>query len=217
MGNKCAQGQRSRSHSLGVHQFFKNHLLRSCCWFMNLRRTSFITSIITSLVSLFTLFDPLFLTLPTFAIVTPKRWKNLNKIPLCRILCWIFWKKDSFKKSEDFRSSLDLESYQCGHPQTYNFFPVFADFRTLPGHTGNENGFIWRKKISCYRGINSRLSQKEWFLEPIKKKYLFHYLLFSCLVGNFRIRNTFMEKEVIWKCLTCFARVFWILFWRGRG
>ena len=183
MGNKCAhQGQRSRSHSLGVHQFFKNHLLRSCCWFMNLRRTSFITSIITSLVSLFTLFDPLFLTLPTFAIVTPKRWKNLNKIPLCRILCWIFWKKDSFKKSEDFRSSLDLESYRCGHPQTYNFFPVFADFRTLPGHTGKWKWLYLKEKNQLLPGDKFSIISKGMVFRADQKKVLislFAFFLFG--------------------------------------
>ena len=182
LGNKWAQGQWSRGRSLGVHQFFKNPLLRPCCWFKNLRRTSFITSVITSLVSLFTLFDPLFLTLPTFSIVTPKRWKNLNKIPLCRILCWIFWKKDSFKKSERFRSSLDLESYRCGHPQIYNFFPVFADFRTLPGHTEKWKWLYLKEKNQLLPGDKFSIISKGMVFRADQKKVLislFAFFLFG--------------------------------------
>ena len=75
----------------------------------------------------------------------------------CRRLYWIFWKK-SFKKIKYSRSSPDTENYWCGNQQSYNFFLVFVDFRTLPDNSVDSKQIFF-----------SRLSQKKKFLEPMEK------------------------------------------------
>ena len=52
------------------------------------------------------------------------------------IIIIIFWPDaESFEKKfikiKYSRNSLDPENSRCGHEQPYNFFFVFADFRTL--------------------------------------------------------------------------------------
>ena len=43
-----------------------------------------------------------------------------------------FFEKKSLRKIKYSRSSPDPENFRCGHQQPYNFFSVFANFRTLP-------------------------------------------------------------------------------------
>ena len=93
-----------------------------------------------------------------------QRMKKINWISRCRILWWIFWKK----KSLDTRSSPDPENSRGGHQQSYTFFLVFTNLRTLPG-----NWPIRSRKFNCKREIFFWLSQKEKFLEPIENNPFF--------------------------------------------
>ena len=74
-----------------------------------------------------------------FLSATPKGWKKISVISRCRVLCWIFWKKNVIKKFKHWRTSPDPESSWCDHQQPYNFFSVFNDFLTLLDNTGEPN------------------------------------------------------------------------------
>ena len=94
--------------------------------------------------------------------------ERINWISRCKTLCWIFWKK-FIEKIKYSRSSPGHKISRCDQ-QPYNFFSVFADFRTLLGNSEKPNRSIRRRKISCNWGkIFYWLSQKERFLEPIEK------------------------------------------------
>ena len=54
--------------------------------------------------------------------------------------------KKKFIKIKYSRSSLDLENSRCGHQQPYNFFSVFADFRTLADNSGKPKSVDSKQK-----------------------------------------------------------------------
>ena len=69
-----------------------------------------------------------------------------NFFDLGLIFKWIDWFSDAELYTESFekkslkeikysRSSPDPENYWCGHQQSYNFFLVFVNFRTLPDNS----------------------------------------------------------------------------------
>ena len=48
------------------------------------------------------------------------------------------FEKKLLKKIKYSRTSPDTETSRCGHQQPYDFFSVFADFRTLPDNSGKQ-------------------------------------------------------------------------------
>ena len=114
----------------------------------------------------FCTFWPDSLTLDLFLTGTPKGWKKSTGFLDAEFYAESFEKKK--KKSLDTRSSPDPENSRGGHQQSYTFFLVFTNLRTLPG-----NWSIRSRKINSKRVNFFWLSQKETFLEPIENNPFF--------------------------------------------
>ena len=80
-------------------------------------------------------------------------WKELIGFPDAELHAKSFEKKIRFS-----RSSPDPENSRCGHQQPYNFFSVFADFRTAQE---NQNCFVQCRRISCNWGKKFLIISKE--------------------------------------------------------
>ena len=57
-----------------------------------------------------------------------------------------FEKKKIIKRNQVLKNSPDPENYWRGHQQSYNFFLVFVDFRTLPDNSGKPKSFDSKQK-----------------------------------------------------------------------
>ena len=55
-------------------------------------------------------------------------------------------KKKIIKRNQVLKNSPDPENYWRGHQQSYNFFLVFVDFRTLPDNSGKPKSFDSKQK-----------------------------------------------------------------------
>ena len=82
------------------------------------------------------------------------------------------------KKRRFCRSSPDPENSRCGHQQPYNFFSVFADFRTAQE---NQNCLVQCRRISCNWGKKFFIISKEkifradWKESLLVNRCLQHY------------------------------------------
>ena len=84
-----------------------------------------------------------------FVTATPKVWKESIGFPNSELYTESFQKKFIEKKIKYLRSFPDPENYRCGNQQPHNFFPVFANFRTLPYNSEKQNQLIRSRKIIC--------------------------------------------------------------------
>ena len=65
-----------------------------------------------------------------------------------------FSEKKIIKKMKYSRSLSGTENYWCGHQQSYNFFPVFANFRTLLDNSGKPKLVDSKRKNQLQLGKN---------------------------------------------------------------
>ena len=119
----------------------------------------------------FFLLGRLFFTLGTFLGATLKRWERAVKFLDSKFYAEFLEKKK--KKLCSPRSSSDPENSVCSHQQPFNYFSVFADFRTLPDVSGKNNlGGLEAEKFSVTRIFFSPIISRG----KVFKKSLFHYI-----------------------------------------
>ena len=107
------------------------------------------------------------------------------------------------------RSLSGTENSWCGHQQSYNFFPVFANFRTLLATQENQNWLIRSGKISCSWGKTFCLIiSKGKIFRADRKKSLYCYLLVS-RCQQLCLQHYFGDHEdlYIFSSLFCFSFV----------
>ena len=73
----------------------------------------------------------------------PKEWKESIGFPDAELCAELLEKIIKIKYS---RSSLNLENSPSGHQQRYDFFSVFADFRTLADNSGKPKSIDLKQK-----------------------------------------------------------------------
>ena len=105
-----------------------------------------------------------------------QRIEWIDWISKSNTLCWIFWKKNHYNKSniQEARQTLKIIGVAINSRIIYFlFFSISDHFRITQE---NQNQLIRSRKTSSNWGNFFRLSQKEIFLEPIaKNSYIVNY------------------------------------------
>ena len=80
-------------------------------------------------------------------------------------------KKKILEKLLEQKISPDPENSRWSHQQPFNFFSVFAVFRTLPDGFGTPKVIEWKQKsmIEVEKKKIGQISPEEQILEPVKK------------------------------------------------
>ena len=78
------------------------------------------------------------------------------------------WKKKFSKNLQEQKSSPDPENFRSSDQQPFNFFSVFAVFRTLPDGSGTPKVIEQKQKNMIEPEKKKAISQEERILQAIK-------------------------------------------------